>query len=112
MKIHKVLAAILVSTLFIITSCELDGEENIDWRPGDSLMIMGSSEVEVGTEAEPYYVEGFTIEKNYTWTVNGSAATPARQGEFVYLDFPAAGDYTIMVSSGEYEGILTVSAVE
>ena len=111
MKIHKVLAVWLISALLAITSCDIDGEENIDWRPGDSLIIQGSPEVDAGTEDEPYYVEGFTINKNYTWTVNGGAAEVAREGEFIYVDFPAEGEYTITVSSGDYEGTLTVTAV-
>lgn len=111
MKIHKVLAVFVISALFLITSCNIDGEENIDWRPGDSLIIQGSSEVEVGTEAEPYYVEGFTIKKDYTWTVNGNAVQPVREGEFIEVSFPAAGDYTITVNNGTHEGTMTVTAV-
>ena len=111
MKIYKFLAIWLTSILFVMTSCELDGEESIDWRPGDSLIIQGSSEVAVGAEDEAYFVEGFTIKKNYSWTVNGNAAEPGRQGEFVYVDFPAAGTYTIKVNSGDYEGTFVVTAV-
>lgn len=111
MKIHKVLAVFVISALFLITSCNIDGEENIDWRPGDSLIIQGSPEVEVGVVDEPYYVEGFTINKDYTWAVNGSAMEPVGEGEFVMVDFPAAGDYTITVNNGTHEGTLTVTAV-
>lgn len=111
MKIHKVLAVFMISTLFLITSCNIDGEESIDWRPGDSLIIQGSPEVEVGAVDEPYYVEGFTVKKDYTWTVNGSAIEPVREGEFIMVDFPATGDYTITVSNGTYEGTLSVTAV-
>lgn len=111
MKTHKVLTVLLISTLLAVTSCEIDGEENIEWRPGDSLIIQGSPEVEAGIEDEPYYVEGFTIDKSYTWTVNGNAAEVGREGEFVYVDFPAEGEYTITVSNGDYEGTLTVTAV-
>ena len=111
MKMHKVLIVLLTSTLFVMTSCEIDGEENIDWRPGDSLIILGSSEVEAGTVDEPYYVEGFTINKSYSWTVNGNAAEVDKGGEFIHVDFPAEGDYTITVNNGDYEGTLTVTAV-
>lgn len=111
MKTHKVLAVFVISALFLITSCNIDGEENIDWRPGDSLIIQGSSEVEVGAVDVPYYVEGFTIKKDYTWTVNDNAVEAAQEGQFIYVDFPAAGTYTIKVSNGTYEGNLTVNAV-
>lgn len=111
MKIHKVLAVFVISALFLITSCNIDGEEDIDWRPGDSLIIQGSSEVEAGTVGEPYFVEGFTVKEEYNWEVNGSAVTPVRGGEFIMVDFPTEGDYTITVSNGTYEGTLTVTAV-
>jgi hypothetical protein len=110
MKIYKFLAIWLISILFVMTSCELDGEEEVDWRPGDSLIIQGSDEVEVGAVDVAYYVEGFTIKNNYSWTVNGNAAEGGREGEFAYVDFPAAGDYTIKVNNGDYEGTLVVTA--
>lgn len=109
MKIHKVIAVLAISALFLITSCNIDGEEDIDWRPGDSLIIQGSPEVTVGAVDEPYYVEGFTVKKEYTWKLNDTQITSA-QGEFVYVDFPTAGTYTITVNNGTYEGTLTVTA--
>ncbi len=111
MNMHKILGIFVVVALFFMTSCNLDGEENIDWRPGDSLIIQGSPEVVAGTLGEPYFVEGFTIKKEYAWTLNGSTLQADREGEFIYVDFPTAGDYTITVNNGTHEGTLTVTAV-
>ncbi|WPP49259.1 hypothetical protein [Catalinimonas niigatensis] len=97
-----------LSAALLLSACDAE-EENIDWRAGDSLIIQGSAAVAAGTEGEPYYVEGFTVAKEYTWTVNGSSITPARGGEFIMVDFPAAGTYNITVSDGTYEGEHTVT---
>ncbi|MEK6477361.1 hypothetical protein WJR50_07500 [Catalinimonas sp. 4WD22] len=109
MKMYKILSALLLSTLFVFSSCD-EAEENIDWRAGDSLIIQGSGEVAVGASEEPYYVEGFTIDKSYNWTLNGDPIEAADEGQYIYADFPTAGTYTIMVSDGTYEGEMTVMA--
>ncbi|MDF9799439.1 hypothetical protein OKW21_004702 [Catalinimonas alkaloidigena] len=107
MKMYKICLVILLGSLFVFTSCE-EPEENIDWRAGDTLIIQGSDEVVIGASEEPYYVEGFTIDKSYNWTLNGDPIESADEGQYVYVDFPTAGTYTIMVTDGTYEGEMTV----
>lgn len=109
MKIYKLLGVFILSASFLFVSCDAE-EENIDWRAGDSLIIQGSAAVVAGTEGEPYYVEGFTVEEEYNWTLNGSAIEPDSEGQFIYVNFPTAGTYTITVSNGIYDGELTVNA--
>jgi len=112
MKVYNILTALILCLSFVFTACDEDGEESISWKPGDSLIINGAAEVEAGTTGEPYYVEGFTINKEYTWSVDGSDMNASREGEFIYVDFPTVGTHLIKVSNGEYEGELTVSVVE
>lgn len=107
---------LLVGLATTLVACDLS-EQNYDYRPGDSLAIVGPTGVEVGTTAE-YYVRAFTIEKDYTWTVNGEAPDNVRRdGEFIDVSFPAAGVYTIEVTTtggGDpgYTGTLEVTAAE
>lgn len=109
MKIYKITLVCLVSALCLFSACDAE-EENIDWRAGDTLIVQGSAAVAVGTEAQPYYVEGFTVDKEYSWAVNGNSVTPSRGGEFITVDFPTAGTYNITVTDGVYEGLRIVTA--
>jgi hypothetical protein len=111
-KINSWFVLLLVWMGIGLTACDLNGEETMSWRPGSGLHIIGETEVEVGTAGEAYYVDGFTIKENYTWQLNGTPLTPTRGGEFVTIDFPVAGSYTITVTNGTYEGRLVVTAVE
>lgn len=107
MKVYKIMMSCFLSAVLLLSACDAE-EENIDWRAGDSLIIQGSAAVAAGTEGEPYYVEGFTVDKEYTWTVNGRTIAPTRDGEFIMVDFPVAGTYNITVSDGTFEGERTV----
>lgn len=95
-----------------LTACD-DSSQNIGWEPGDELNIVGPATVEVPATGE-YYVQAFTIEKNYTWDVAGPG-TPEydvrREGEYVDVTFDEAGTYTISIDDGvEYDGSLDVEA--
>ncbi len=113
--INIILKALVVCSLFFLASCDIDGEENYGWKPGNSLAIVGRAAVNLsattGTRGieEPYYVEGHDRAKTYTWTVNGNAVTPARDGEFIFYTFPGPGTYTLKVSNGTTEGTRTVT---
>jgi hypothetical protein len=98
----------------VLCACDPDGEENMSWRPGSTLKIIGPDAIEITPgKAAPtasYRVDGFTIRENYTWTVNGAAVTPTRNGEFISITFTTPGPYTIEVSNGTYQGSLLVTA--
>lgn len=102
---------LFVCALVVFTSCDIDGKENTEWEPANRLGITGSASVTITptSTATPYYVQGFSTQKTYTWTVNGNSVTPTRGGEFVNVTFPAAGDYVIKVTDGTYEGTLNVT---
>ena len=108
-----------VSTFFLVTAlaagllsaCDM-AEQNYDYEPGDALDIEGSEEVVVPDTAE-YFVRSFTIEKSYTWTVNGNPPDSTwRDGEYIAVYFDEPGTYTIEVNDGqEYSGSIEVTGV-
>jgi hypothetical protein len=95
---------------FWLSACDTDGEESMSWKPGTTLHIIGSTEQEAGATAQSYYVDGFTVKENYTWQLNGTPLTPTRGGEYVSIDFPNAGTYTITVTNGVNQGNLVITA--
>lgn len=92
-----------------VVACNDDNDETMSWRPGTGLHIIGPSEANVGEEAE-YYVDGFTVNETYTWTLDGAPVTPERQGEFVYLTFDTPGTHTLSVTNGTYSGDISITA--
>lgn len=92
-------------------SCDTDGEETMSWRAGNSLHIVGPDELEIDEEGE-YYVDGFTIDETYTWTLDGTPVTPIRDGEFVMLEFGAAADHVLTVSNGTHSGKLDIAVLD
>lgn len=108
------LLALVVAVSLI--GCDMS-EQNFDYQPGNSLAIAGPTEVEVGS-TEEYHVRAFTIEKDYTWTVNGGEPDNVRRdGEFIDVSFLESGTYTIEVTATgggdpEYTGTLEVTASE
>lgn len=106
------LLPLIISCLILagLIGCDVTGEQNFDVRPGDSLAIVGPSEVIVPDTVE-YYLQAFTIEKEYTWTVNGSEPYQVRRdGEFIDVIMNSEGTYTIEVTGPEYSGTLEVTA--
>jgi membrane carboxypeptidase/penicillin-binding protein PbpC len=84
------------------------------WRAGSGLHIIGSDEAEVvdsddDDESQSYYVDGFTVKESYEWKLNNAVIQSERNGEFVTLEFPAAGTYTLTVSNGRYSGTKTIT---
>lgn len=110
---NKIFQTLLMSTLFLLASCDLQVEENFSWKPGETLMIGGSGSVKMSAANNAaYYVEGHDLSKTYTWTVNGNAVTPVRDGEVLLYNFTGPGTYTIKVSNGTYEGTKTVTVTQ
>lgn len=108
----KLIPLITLACFFAVSlmSCDVTGEESFDFEPGDSLNIVGPAEVAPG-ETASYYVQAFTIQKEYTWTVNGEEVESRREGEYIDVTFDAAGTYTIAVDDNEeYAGTLEVTA--
>ena len=100
-------------SLFLLVSCDLEGEENYSWMPGEALTIGGASTVKNSARTNvAYFVEGHELSKTYTWTVNGNAVSPIRDGEVILYTFPGPGTYIIKVNNGTVEGTKTVTVPE
>jgi hypothetical protein len=104
---------------FGLSNCNVTGEESFSFRPGDSLTIIGPAEVTipegVSSAQASYYVQAFTINKDYSWSVEGAGNAQQdsvyRQGEFMDVSFSEEGSYTVSIDNGEYQGSLDVSVV-
>jgi hypothetical protein len=103
LNIYMTFAAI---ALIILSACT-DPEETMSWKPGKGLHIVGPAELATDEEAE-YYVDGFTVNEDYTWTLDGNPITPIRDGLMVTLDFNDAATHTLKVSNGKLEGSLEI----
>lgn len=111
MRLKYIMSTLLFTTIIGMSGCEVDGEENFSWRPGNNLHVLGSAEVEAGTLGEAYYVDGFTVNETYNWQRNGQTQESERGGEFVYLDFLNSGEDSISVSNGTYTGRILIETV-
>lgn len=92
-------------------ACDTE-EEQIGFEPGSNLLISGSDEF-LTYESSSFYVEGFTIDETYTWTVSGDGEAtlqevPGREGEFVSVMAEDEGTYSVSVSNDNgLDGSLT-----
>ena len=106
--------ALLLVVAGTLTACD-DSSQNIGWEPGDSLAIIGPAEEVAVPGTYEYYVQAFTIEKDYEWDVTGPVEPEydvRRDGEFVDVTYEEPGTYTINIDDNvEYEGALDVEAV-
>ena len=110
MKYHKIFSVAGALLLGIgLLACEGE-EESYDWVPAGNLHIIGSESVPVLSGAT-YRVDGFTVNNEYSWTLNGNPVTPDRQGEFVNLNLPEPGEYRLAVSNGTLDDTLTITAL-
>ena len=110
MKTLKIAFA-LIGFLTCMGACVDEGEEIANWKAGDSLLISGPGAA-ANQDTVSYYVQGFTVDKTYTWTLNNDAVTPIRQGEYVEVIFDQPGEYTLKVSDGSYEGTKIINVAE
>ena len=99
--------ALVLCLLVSLFACEGE-EESYDWRPGGTLHIVGSSRVPAGVN-ESFRVDGFTVDKSYNWTLDGSALEAVREGESVEVMFPEPGEYELTVSDGNLNDTLTIT---
>lgn len=127
------LIPILFTCLFAvgIAGCDISGEESFGFEQGNTLAIEGlgapgadpvvipqdttttADTTDVTSVTVSYYVKAFTIDKEYSWTVEGEGAvvdSVYRQGEFLDVTFNQVNEYTISVDDGEYQGSITFTA--
>lgn len=85
-NLHKLLSLTLLGALMVLTGCDQSGQ-NIEVDYGDrytislgnsaagdatGVDIQNSTATVTAPDTVSYFVKGFTTEKSYTWTLNGS----------------------------------------
>lgn len=102
-----------------LMSCDVTGQENFDFKPGDSLAIQGPFAYQTTSSVDTvfvddttsYYLRAFSSNKDYTWSVNGSTPFEVRrEGEFIDVIHSSQGNYEITVEGPEYSGTIQVTA--
>ena len=84
-------------------------EDNLEFVPGDSLTVVGPGSATTA-QMRSYYVQAFTVNKSYTWSVSdGASGTVRRDGEYFDVTFPSPGTYTVTVNNGQFSGTRTVT---
>ena len=88
----------ILALALVAVGCD-QSEQNVGFTPGDEYRVRIATSA--GGDASPdsvsvpdtvaYYVEGYTIEKDYTWTVNGESlptaqSTPGPDNTFLWED--------------------------
>ena len=112
---RKVLSLLLVGALVVLAGCD-QTEQNIQPDYGDRYIIsLGNSVVgdasgvdinaSTATVTAPdtvsYFVQGFTTEKNYTWTLNGEELPVEERSESSYVRSRRDGEFVTIVFSQE-----------
>ncbi len=110
---RKVLSLLLVGALVVLAGCD-QTEQNIQPDYGDRYIIsLGNSVVgdasgvdinaSTATVTAPdtvsYFVQGFTTEKNYTWTLNGEELPVEERSENSYVRSRRDGEFVTIVFS-------------
>lgn len=107
----------LVVGLFL-TACD-QSSQNIDIAPGNSLTVLGPGSVTIpnydSTTTGEYMIRAFTIEQDYSWSVDGATLDGTRRdGEVAMVSTSTPGSFTVSVSTmidGEsYSGSLGTEA--
>ena len=110
MKHYKIFWAAGALLLGIgLLACEGE-EESYNWVPAGNLHIIGSESIPV-LSGTSYRVDGFTVNNDYTWTLNGDPVTPDRKGEFVNINLTEPGEYRLAVSNGTLDDTITITAL-
>ncbi len=110
------LAGVLAGTL---TACD-QSEQNFDLQEGDQLEVLGPSGVVIpnydSSATSTYTVRAFTVEQEYTWSVEGTSdGTTNNDGEEYVVNSPdeLGESYTVTVTTTidgeEFSGSLQTS---
>lgn len=117
-SLHKVLSLILLGTLVVLTGCD-QSSQNIDANYGNRYIIsLGTSTVgdasgvdiraSEATVTAPdtvsYFVQGYTSEKNYTWTLNGSELPVQARAQESYEWERRGGEFVTVVFTQDDPG--------
>lgn len=88
-----------------LTACD-QSSQNVEFEPGENLSVTGPGEVIIpnyDSSATPeYFVEAFTIEQDYNWSVSDNAEIlgTRRDGEYVEVASPTSLGASYSVNVG------------
>ena len=118
----------ILAIALVAVGCD-QSEQNVGFTPGDSYRITIGSAAGGATstaasipDTVSYYVEGFTTEKDYTWTVNDTNPPVSgpqipqthrweeRSGEFITVVYSEKDDIAAAPLSGEGANTIVVDA--
>lgn len=118
MRYIRFITSVFLAALVAVglSACDFS-EQNYEIEPGDELQIEGPGSVDVPAGEASFYIIPFTIEKEYSWSVDGPSDVSTsirRDGEYLDVIFEEPGHYTINIESSgqgeEYSGSLGVEA--
>lgn len=125
----RILPLLLVTVALALTGCD-QSAQNIDPANVNRYIISSSSSGHAGSLGNPglaapdtvdYFVRAFTIDKDYTWTVNGTEVPmeedsdqthvwQQREGEFITVVYSPDDPLTSLDSTGTTTVTITVDA--
>ncbi len=104
-----------------LAACDIAGEKNVTWEPGDELAIAPTGDQVAGDLPNDrlapgtayFYVVGHNSAQSYTWSVSPEASSEVLQAEkFFRIEYDEPGTYTISVTTTidgqEYTGTLPI----
>lgn len=104
----NILPFLLLAGALILTGCD-QSAQNVEFSSGDSYIInfSGSAGGDYGTAANTvvvpdtvdYFVKAYTVEKDYTWTVNGTEPPIETRADQTYVWERRGGEFISVVFS-------------
>lgn len=125
----RILSLFLLAVTLVVVGCD-QSEQNIDPANVNRYIISASSSGHEGSLGDPglaapdtvdYFVRAFTIDKEYTWTVNGEEVPvqsnsdqthvwESREGEFITVVYSPDDPLTNLDPNGTTTVTITVDA--
>jgi len=104
----RIFSLLLLASAVVLAGCD-QSSQNVDFSSGDSYIInstgsslAGSSPTSVVVpDTVDYFVQAFTIDKDYTWTVNGAEPPAASQADETYVWERRGGEFISVVFAPE-----------
>lgn len=99
--IHRLrtLSVLLLASAFVLVGCD-QSSQNPDFSSGDSYIINGPTPTPVTVpDTLDYNIQAFTIDKNYTWTVNGTEPPVETRADQTYEWERRGGEFISVVVS-------------
>lgn len=107
----KYLTLCVCFTTALLVACDPDGEQNFEFEPGTELLISGPATINT-LSTSSYYVNGYTIDYDYEWSLDGPDGDleVTREGEYASVTANEPGTYTLTVTRNGVSGTKTITA--